>query len=197
MTVPVLGCCPSTMAGSCELEKEMLCLCRQDHDSFTLIRFSLAFRSFRVTAMIIGCTSFTPEVFPDVGKELRDALVGNQGRGLGCWLGKAVLQSFCPYQLHPITSHRICSQSAIFSVMLKLLKLLFFGGPIPHFCGARHGVFCPSFGPGLLISAIRKNRASLEAAHLRAESEDVWAPGHVMVLIAWLDVLMIIHINTI
>lgn len=46
------------------------------------------------------------QVFPDVGKELRDALVGNQGRGL-------------------------------------------------------------------LISAIRKHRASLEAAHLRAESEDV------------------------
>eukprot|EP00435_Cladocopium_sp_Y103_P052271 s1026_g16.t1 len=46
------------------------------------------------------------QVFPDVGKELRDALVGNQGRGF-------------------------------------------------------------------LISAIRKHRASLEAAHLRAESEDV------------------------
>ena len=41
MTVP--GCCPSTMAGSCELEKEMLCLCRQDHDSFTVISLSLAF----------------------------------------------------------------------------------------------------------------------------------------------------------
>lgn len=181
------------MAGSCELEKEMLCLCRQDHIFSPLSGYHWLFlSSFHVTVTIIGCTRFTTKVFPDVGKELRDALVGNQGRGLGCSVYQGlrhvlfyfVKKQFCTL-VHNISYIRLPDSPNLSQSEFSPLELLFFWGVYPTFTDPYGGFRCVA--PGLLISAIRKHRASLEAAHLRAESEDVWAPGHVSTV--WLKII--------
>lgn len=88
-----------------------------------------------------------------------------------------VKKQFCTLFVHHISFIRLPDSPNLSQSEFSPLELLFFLGVYPTFTDPYGGV--PCVAPGLLISAIRKHRASLEAAHLRAESEDVWAPGHV------------------
>ena len=95
-----------------------------------------------------------------------------------------VKKQFCILFVHHISYIRLPDSPNLSQSEFSPLELLFFGG-VSTFTDPYGGF--PCVAPGLLISAIRKHRASLEAAHLRAESEDVWAPGHVSTV--WLKII--------